>query len=156
MPAYFSIDIQIKKSNIYHGIFRDFVNKLSENGFKFVSGIRSYKEDSLDEIIEWNEAKIKDDYELGYEDTDELDFKQICFDYDAYSEVRLFILNYQDNDYFTIFIIIPENDIIDYSVKGGRIIIGKENRIRKFMCSLWEKDFIDTRKGAQKRRATKS
>lgn len=136
MPAYYSYDFYVKKASFFKGMFRNFVEELSGLGFKFTEGIREHKDNSIEEIIEWNEQKIADDYELGYEENSVNDFKQCCFDYNGYSHVRLFILNYKEDDYFQMFIIIPEDEVVEYTDHGPKLLKEREDDIRKVIKTL--------------------
>lgn len=144
MPAYFSIIIDIKKENKYDGIFADFVEVLKKNGFVFKSGFWGFENQPLEEIISWNEERLKEDFELGLDEHYSHGYRQICWDYHDFSEVRSYILNNRDRNHFSINIIIPENDFIAYE-KGKEIYDNEIVRdLFELAVDIWEWGYVET------------
>ncbi|WP_026525132.1 hypothetical protein [Butyrivibrio sp. MB2005] len=118
MPAYFSIDISIRKKDIYEGIYADFIGLLQEEGLRFAGGYMEFMDETLEEIISWNEEKLLEDFSIGVDEHYSHDFRQVCFDYHGLSEVRMFILNVTEDDEFNFIIIVPEDELIQ--LKDGK------------------------------------
>ena len=110
MPAYFSVEFHYTKKDI--GNISEIYNALLACGLKFKSGYYESENDSWNDIITWNQNKLDDDFELGYEEHYIHDYKQVLFDFYDFSEVRLFILNVNGADEISFHLIVPENDLI--------------------------------------------
>lgn len=116
MPAYFSLIFSIKKKKNNKHLFADFVSLLKENGFTFKGGFfKEFADDTLEDIVKVNTAKLHDDFELGPDDHYSLGYRQICWNWREFSEVRLFIYNCREDDFFTIHIIVPEDEVSEYA-----------------------------------------
>ena len=138
MPAYFSIDISIRKKDIYEGIYADFIDLLQVQGLKFAGGYREFMDETLEEIISWNEEKLLEDFSIGVDEHYSHDFRQVCFDYRSFSEVRMFILNVKEDDEFNFIIIIPEDELIQ--VKDGRFSYKPEIMadLKQLIVKIWD------------------
>lgn len=110
MPAYFSVEFHYTKKDI--GNISEIYNALLACGLKFKSGYYESENDSWNDIITWNQNKLDDDFELGYEEHYIHDYKQVLFDFYDFSEVRLFILNVHGADEISFHLIVPEDDLI--------------------------------------------
>ncbi len=110
MPAYFSVEFHYTKKDI--GNISEIYNALLACGLKFKSGYYESENDSWNDIIAWNQNKLDDDFELGYEAHYIHDYKQVLFDFYVFSEVRLFILNVHGADEISFYLIVPEDDLI--------------------------------------------
>lgn len=120
MPAYFSIIVSIKKEKLTYNLFKDFVTLLTDNGFKFLGGIREYEDASLSDIIDWNTNLLSKDFELGSTEDASMDYRQIVWKYRRFSAVRLFICNSKEDDYFTINLVIPESEATKFNWDSGK------------------------------------
>lgn len=110
MPAYFNISVQFSRKDIYHNFMNDFYAAVEQAGLLFRSG---YYEETEKQIVQWNQQKIEQNFELGFTEHCIDDYKQSCFNFGNYSEVRGFWLNhYPENGLFTYEIIIPESDVL--------------------------------------------
>ena len=63
MPAYFSIDFQYKKTDLCDTTVKDFFEKLLSCGLIYKSGFWNSENDSLDEILVWNQKKLGANYQ---------------------------------------------------------------------------------------------
>jgi hypothetical protein len=100
MPAYFSIVIQIKKENKYDRLIGDLTDVLLSNGFVYDYPDYDCGDNSLSDVIEYNNAKLNDDFELGDDEHFSRDFRQIYWKYRSFSEVRQFYLNEKKHGFF--------------------------------------------------------
>ena len=116
MPAYFSLIFSIKKKKNNKHLFADFVSLLKDNGFTFKSGFfKEFPDDTLEDIVKVNTAKLHDDYELGPDDHYTLGYRQISWTRREFSETRMFICNFREDDFFTFHIIVPEDEVTEYA-----------------------------------------
>lgn len=120
MPAYFSIIVSIKKEKLTYNLFKEFVTLLTDNGFRFLGGIREYENASLSDIIDWNTNLLSKDFELGSTEDASMDYRQIVWKYRRFSAVRLFICNSKEDDYFTINLVIPESEATKFNWGSGK------------------------------------
>ncbi len=138
MPAYFSIDISIRKKDIYEGIYEDFIGLLQEEGLRFAGGYMEFMDESLEEIIDWNEKKLLEDFAIGENEHYSNDYRQACFDYHGLSEVRMFILNVTEDDEFNFIIVVPEDELIQ--LKDGKFSYKPEimEKIKQLIMKIWD------------------
>lgn len=147
MSAYFSIVIQIKKDNKYNDLISDLTDALISNGFIYDRPDYDCGDNSLSDVIEYNNAKLKDDFELGYDEHFSHDFRQIYWKFRSFSEVRQFYCNEKDMDWFESHIIIPEHDFIHYieSANGHPAFEPQAITALKSLAeALWGLSFIET------------
>lgn len=119
MPAYFNISLVFDRKDIQPNFTKDVHNLLHKAGFIFKSGCYEAKEYSLEEILCWNQKHLENNFHLGFTEHCSHDYKQMYFNYGEFSEVRGFWMNnYPEDDEFTLEIIIPEDDILEYDGNG--------------------------------------
>lgn len=112
MPAYFGVYFELEKGK---GAISAFCKPLIRSGFAFKSGYWGFENDSFDDIIAWNQDKLDSNFELGYTEHHSHGYKQMLFDYSSFTEVRLFILNNPEKHTFSYSLIVPENDLVDFT-----------------------------------------
>lgn len=138
MPAYFNLSVQFRREDLYPSFVRDFYATLDRAGMAFQSGYWGFEKDSLEEIIEWNQRKLEDDFELGFTEHHSHDYKQVIYGFDSYSEVRGFWMNnYPESGAFTHEIILPESDVLE---KGYPAKFKKEKmeELMEFSMRIWQ------------------
>lgn len=114
MPAYFNLSVQFRRKDLYPLFVRDFYAMLDRAGMAFQSGYWGFEKDSLEEIIEWNQRKLEDDFKLEFTEHHSHDYKQVIYGFGSYSEVRGFWMNnYPESGAFTHEIILPESDVLE-------------------------------------------
>ncbi len=138
MPAYFSIDISIRGADGYNGMYADFIDVLQKEGIKFVSGSWEFMDEPLDSIISWNEKKLMDKFELGYDEHFSNDYRQIFLDFHGFSEVRSFIMYLTEYDEYKFSIIIPEDELLKWD--NGRVTYDPDilEDLKKVITNIWE------------------
>ena len=115
MPAYFNMSLEFQRKDISPTFTSDFQELLQKAGLKFQSGFWGSENNSLDEILAWNQKHLEANFELGFKEHYSQDYKQMLFTYDSFSYVRGFWLNnYPAKSEFTFEIIIPESEILEY------------------------------------------
>lgn len=141
MPAYFSVDFQYKKTEI--NSLSEIYTSLLDCGLKFKSGYYNAQNDSWDEIVAWNQSKFDDDFELGYAEHFSHDYRQMLFDYYDFSEVRFYISNIHGEDVLSCHLIIPEDDLIEYTESYN--VIRQEDKMKLlegFAMNMWTRGNI--------------
>ena len=126
MPAYFEIRFELKKSQT---AIKDFCLALIDAGLVFKSGIWDAENDSLDDIIAYNQDKLDKNFQLGRRTPFSRDFRQMLFEFSNFSEVRLFITNVKKSSTFNFYLIIPEDDFLDYGKEQLKTLDVIEQRI---------------------------
>lgn len=115
MPAYFNMSLEFQRKDIYPMFTSDFQELLQKAGLKFQSGFWGSENNSLEEILEWNQKHLEDNFELGFKEHYSQNYKQMLFTYDGFYYIRGFWLNnYPSKSEFTFEIIIPESEILEY------------------------------------------
>ncbi|WP_051201177.1 hypothetical protein [Butyrivibrio sp. XPD2002] len=138
MPAYFSIAISIKGADRYDGMYADFIDILQNAGMKFVSGTWEFMDEPLDSIIAWNEKKLIDKFELGYDEHYSNDYRQVFLDFHGFSEVRSFIMYLKEYDEFVFSIIIPEDELLKWD--NGRVTYDPDiiQDLKMVISDIWK------------------
>lgn len=144
MSAYFSVDIACDRENLYGNLVCDFCKTLEHIGFQFLSGFCGFEKESLERIIAWNQKKLESNFVLGYSEHYFHDYRQICFAYEGFSEVRLFMLNDRKKNEFSFHIIIPEHDFIAWKEGKRQYHDQKLQEILKLMREIWMLPFVGT------------
>ena len=81
-------------------------------GLEFRGGAYNAENDSLEDIMDWNQKKLEDDFVLGYDEDAANDYKQMYFSYGGFSEVRGFIMNEEPRrGEYTFTLLIPEEEV---------------------------------------------
>ena len=142
MPAYFSIDISIKGNDRYDGMYSDFIDILQKEGLKYLSGTWEFMDESLESIINRNEKKLKEKFELGYDEDYSNDYRQILLDYHGFSEVRFFIIYSKEHDEFVFSIIIPEDELLKWD--SNRVTYDPEilSDLKKLIVNIWNFEIV--------------
>ena len=142
MPAYFSLIFSIRKKKNNKHLFKDFTNLLQENGFVYKCGFMEFESDTLADIVKINTAKLLEDFELGYDEHYSHDYRQCYWEYREFSEVRLFIYNSQEDDYFTFHIIVPEDEVYTYTETYRGFIEPITADLKAFALEAWKRRYI--------------
>jgi len=143
MPAYFSMVTTVRKEDNYEEFFARFIECLINNGFVFKGGYYEAANKTLEELIEINTERLRENYELGYDASINNDYKQIVFEYPNLSEVRIFIINDGLGDYYTISLIIPEDEIIEWNGGEPDYDDAFMNGLKKVALDIWSYRNVD-------------
>ena len=144
MPTYFNLSFQFKRNEIYGGFMDEFYAALDNAGMKFRSGYWECENLGFDEIKTRNQAKLEENFRLGFTEHVSNDYAQTLFDFSGFSEVRGFWMNnYPEEDTFSFDIIIPEDDVLacEYPVKYNEKAI---SALREFSEKIWNFSHIKT------------
>jgi len=123
MSTYFNITFEFNKGST---AIIDSYNALIRSGLVFKCGCFECENDTFEDIVNWNQSKLNENFVLGYTEHPSHDYKQMCFEYSDFSEVRLYIMNDKKSSTFTLKLIIPEKDLGEYNEEHSE---GKINYI---------------------------
>ena len=138
MPAYFEIDFQYQKSDITESTVEDFFSLLTSCGLVYRSGFWHSENDNLTDILKWNQKKLQENLVLGYTEHYFHDYKQMLFNFCDFSEVRLIVNNFSDDQSFSFYLIIPEDDFVDYDkANGDERLVEKMEIIKNLAVQMW-------------------
>lgn len=143
MPPYFSLTFELKKSPT---VIEDFYNAITKTDLKLINCDNDY---SLDAAIATNQAKLNDDFVLGYEEDFTNDYISLYFEHPDFSYISLHICNIQNLDIVCFNLIIPEDDFLLYesaalnvteiisNAKPPKRLYGKMNIIKELAIKMW-------------------
>lgn len=109
MPSYFSIEMTFPYKALNNTFVRDFYSILF-NKFSFKSGYWNSENNTLKEIITWNQKLLENKFILGYDEHVNNNYKQILLSSNIHSELRHF-WGYRKNE-ISSSLIIPEIDVL--------------------------------------------
>lgn len=113
MPAYFSVVFQFRRKELYPSFVSDFYRDLGQAGFAFQSGCYEAENMSFEELVHYNQARLDDNFELGYEEDGGNDYKQVYFSHSEYEEVRGFWMNFRGIREIRFCLLIPEWEMME-------------------------------------------
>ncbi|MFC3801070.1 hypothetical protein [Cohnella sp. GCM10012308] len=134
MPSYFSIELAFPYQDLNSTFVSDFYSAIFAK-YPFKTGYWNSEENTLEEIIVWNQKHLENKFILGYKEHVSNNYKQILLSSDTFSEIRHF-WSYSRNEIRSS-IIIPEFDVL---VEEDRWMFNA-NRFEqiKDMCKhIWE------------------
>ncbi len=112
MPAYFSLIMEYSRAELDFDNMKELTAYIKHAGLEFKGGTYHSANDTLEDIMEWNQKKLEEDFELDYDENADNDYKQMCFSYGGFSEVRGFIMNEEPIRGEYIFILlIPQEEV---------------------------------------------
>ena len=68
---------------------------------------------SFEELVRYNQARMDDNFELGYEEDGRNDYKQVYFSHSEYEEVRGFWMNFRGIREIRFCLLIPEWEMME-------------------------------------------
>ncbi|MBP5580323.1 MAG: hypothetical protein J6X85_00765, partial [Ruminococcus sp.] len=105
------------------------------SGLGFKGGLNSYENESIEDIMEWNQKKLEEDFELGYDEDASNDYKQMRFEYDGFSELRGFIMNESPiRGEYTFTLLIPQEEV---HVEGDTYKKEAVEKLKAIASKLW-------------------
>lgn len=142
MPAYFSLTFEMYKSK---DAISAFCETLIHSGFVFKSGYWGFENDSFDDIIVWNQNKLDENFEIRFTEHHSHDYKQMLFDLFDFTEVRLFVMNNRKKRTFSFVLIVPEDDLLDYTEENeGKYSVRRNTERMEQLKSVSKKMWVGT------------
>lgn len=112
MPAYFSLIMEYSRAELDFDNMKELTAYIKHAGLEFKGGTGHSTNDTIEDIMEWNQKKLEEDFELGYDENANNDYKQMCFSYGGFSEVRGFIMNNDPiSGEYTFTLLIPQEEV---------------------------------------------
>ena len=138
MPAYFSVQFELKKSKT---VMRNFYTALLNSGLAFKSGYMEDENIPFDEIVKWNQSKLDENFELAFTQSCSDDYKHMLFCFSDFSETRVFVLNEKKASSFVFILIIPEDDFVEFVRSDDKLTVIRKNEkmelIKHLAKSMW-------------------
>jgi len=110
MPAYITVAFEFPKNSKLELVRRFYGHFVSESvSFSGVFEWGCSPDLSMEQIIEWNQQKLNEDFKLGYDEDVSNDYRQVLFSVPPFTECRVFILN--GSEWVSFHCIVPECEI---------------------------------------------
>ncbi|MBP5379502.1 MAG: hypothetical protein J6X85_08200 [Ruminococcus sp.] len=135
MPAYFSLIMEYSRAELDFDNMKELTAYIKHAGLEFKNGAYHAENDTIEEIMEWNQKKLEEDFELGYDEDSSNDYKQMYFSYGGFSEVRGFIMNEDPvrGEYiFTLLIPQEEVHVEEHTYKKEAV-----EKLKALAAKLW-------------------
>ena len=111
MPAYLSLIMEFSRAELDLDNMKELLAYIRHAGLEFKSG--TGRSDTIEDIMNWNQQKLEEDYELGYDEDVSNDYKQMCFNYGGFFFFLGFITNEAPVRGEYIFsLLIPEDEVL--------------------------------------------
>lgn len=118
MPAYSSVEFIIKKNTIRNGLVADFYRAIQCRGIRFDKVLEwgCDPDLSLNELVDWNQKKLEQDFSLGFSQDVSHDYRQLIFKAAPYSMMRIYIRNHLSTFSFHVLVLQDEVEQIGYQL----------------------------------------
>ena len=135
MPAYFSLIMEYSRAELDFDNMKELTAYIKHAGLEFKNGAYHAENDTIEDIMDWNQKKLEEDFELGYDEDSSNDYKQMCFNYDGFSEVRGFIMNEEPiRGEYTFTLLIPQEEV---HVEGDTYRKEAVEKLKALAAKLW-------------------
>ena len=135
MPAYFSMIMEFSRAELDFDNMKELNAYIKYAGLVFKSGVGHAKDDTVEDIIDWNQQKLEEDFELGYDEDSSNDYKQMCFSFGGFSEIRGFVMNEDPiRGEYTFNLLIPEEEVAEDSKTYKKEAVDK---LKELASLLW-------------------
>lgn len=142
MPGYFTVNFAYRKSETSAAAAESFVRALIDRGLSYKSGVWHSEKDSLEDIIVWNRRKLESNFSLGATEHYSNDYKQMLFNWEGFSEARLFINNEAEDEFFSFSLIVPEINLIDFRNGEWAAEPEKMKRLEELALGVWSRESL--------------
>ncbi|MBR1823647.1 MAG: hypothetical protein IJ779_05380 [Ruminococcus sp.] len=135
MPAYISLSVEFSRYELDYDTVKMLKSYLDYAGLRFKCGVNESENESIEEINDWNQKKLEDNYTLGYTDHRSNNYKQACFEYGGFSEIRGYFINGAPTEKeFKFTLVFPEEEVVneDGSYKADAV-----QKLKDFARILW-------------------
>lgn len=135
MPAYFSLIMEYSRAGLDFDNMKELTAYIKHAGLEFKNGAYHAENDTIEDIMDWNQKKLEEDFELGYDEDSSNDYKQMCFNYGGFSEVRGFIMNEAPiRGEYTFTLLIPQEEV---HVEGDTYKKEAVEKLKALAAKLW-------------------
>ena len=131
MPAYFTVAFTLRENPDQVG---PFYQALEQCGVRYQGGFWHSDGDTLEEIVQWNAAKLRNHDVPGIKEEYTQHYKQALFRFGDFSEARVYLFYPAKTDEFAFHLILPENDFfdVDQTLRTDRM-----EQIQTLMIRMW-------------------
>lgn len=145
MPTYLTVNFQYSKRSLSGQTVREFCDALLRCGMTFAGGYGAAEDNSYDDIVRWNQAKLEQNFELPGDEHYTHDYRQMLFSFEDFSEVRLYILNEREQPFFSFELIVPETDFLTEgeAASAQRLQLRPLALVEDFTVRMWEEGQMD-------------
>ena len=135
MPAYFSLIMEYSRAELDFDNMKELTAYIKHAGLEFKNGAYHAENDTIEDIMDWNQKKLEEDFELGYDEDSFNDYKQMYFNYGGFSEVRGFIMNEDPiRGEYTFTLLIPQEEV---HVEGDTYRKEAVEKLKALAAKLW-------------------
>lgn len=92
----------------------------------------------FEEIIRFNQRRLDENFELGFQENGSNDYKQVRFKRPEYQEVRGFWVNMAEEGEIGFCLIVPESDMIRTKTRGWYFRKGQLEPIIRMAAAMWD------------------
>ncbi|WP_028518654.1 hypothetical protein [Ruminococcus flavefaciens] len=93
MPAYISMTFEYSRLELDYDNMKELLAYIKHAGLEFKSGSGNCENETIEDILEYNQKKLEQNFVLGSDESRENDYKQMIFGYEGFSEIRGYISN---------------------------------------------------------------
>ena len=140
MPAYFSIDVELP---ITPNAVKHFFLAFENSGAEFSGGFWDASNASYDDLIQWSQRYIEGKEKWFDKKRGRSIVKQFLFNYDDFTECRVYVWPCTNDNNFRIHVILPEEDFYEYKNNDGSLSCRKKrdrmDSIKELAICIWEK-----------------
>lgn len=131
MPAYFTVSFSLRDDP---NQVRLFYQALEQSGLRYQSGFWHSEGDTLEEIVQWNAAKLRNHDVPGIKEEYTQHYKQALFRFGDFSEARVYLFFPAQTDEFAFHLILPEDDFFDADQTRRT---DRMEQIKELMLQMW-------------------
>ena len=113
MPAYISMTFEYSRLELDYDNMKELLAYIKHAGLEFKGGVNDSENESIEDILEYNQKKLEQDFVLGSNESRENDYKQMLFSYEGFSEIRGYISNnYPADREYSFTLLFPEEEVM--------------------------------------------
>ncbi len=135
MPAYFSMVMEFSRHELDYDNMKELLAYIKHAGLEFKGGVNGAENESIEDIMEYNQKKLEANFVLGNNEDKKNDYKQMLFSYGDFSEVRGYISNnYPADKEYSFTLLIPEEEV---RIEGDTYKKDAVEKLKALAGSLW-------------------
>lgn len=135
MPAYFSIIFEFSRLELDFDNMKELLHYLRYSGLEFKGGVNGSENETAEEIMDYNQKKLEENYVPSAEDSRENGYKQLLFSCDGFPEIRGFISNnYPVDREYSFTLLIPQEEV---HVEGDTYKKEAVEKLKNLAGTIW-------------------
>lgn len=113
MPAYVSMTFEYSRLELDYDNMKELTAYIRHAQLEFKGGVGEYENETLEEIMDYNQKKLEENFVLGSGEDKKNDYKQMRFGYEGFSEIRGYISNnYPADREYSFTLLFPEEEVM--------------------------------------------